>query len=60
MSFCLCVIVLEIWEREAERGERGVPAPKLDELEPEAIGEGDIVSVGERMVAVKLPVGLAP
>jgi hypothetical protein len=35
----------------AYRWERGVPAPELDELEPEAIGEGDGVSVGERVAA---------
>jgi hypothetical protein len=28
----------EILERESERGERGVPAPVTDELEPDAIG----------------------
>jgi hypothetical protein len=43
--------------RETERCERGKPAPVLDELEPEAIGEGDDVSVvRERVAAVVLPV----
>jgi hypothetical protein len=38
--------------RESQRdGERGVPTPELDELEPEAIGEGDGVSVVRERVA---------
>jgi hypothetical protein len=47
--------------REGQRdGERRVPAPALDELEPEAIGEGDGVSVvRERVAAVVLPVTTA-
>jgi hypothetical protein len=46
--------------RETERCERGKPAPVLDELEPEAIGEGDGVSmVRERVAAVVLPVTTA-
>jgi hypothetical protein len=42
-----------------ERWERRLPAPVLDELEPEAIGEADGVSVGESGGGWRLPVGLA-
>jgi hypothetical protein len=34
-----------------ERWERRLPAPVLDELEPEAIGRGDGVGVGEKVAA---------
>jgi hypothetical protein len=38
---------------------RGIPAPVTDELEPEAIGRAT-VGAWVRVVAVKLPIGLAP
>jgi hypothetical protein len=44
--FCLCTKNLGS-EREIERCGRGIPAPVLDELEPEAMAMGDGVSVGE-------------